>query len=104
MTRNPKFVVAAPGLRSSQSSTKVERALLYASFESSHVVDNALYQRNNGRHFTPTCKGIQLLTSFVVKAIPVSDGLALRQTIFFMQRLFPRVRGTRKRTSSSARP
>lgn len=52
------------------------------------VANNALYQRNNRRHLPTMCKGMQMLTSSIPKAIPVSDGLAL-ETNIRMQRLSP---------------
>lgn len=45
------------------------------------VANNALYQRNNRRHLPTVCKGMQMLTSSIPKAIPVSDGLALENNI-----------------------
>ena len=57
-------------------------ALLYAFFGSNHVVDNALYQRNDRRHLNLMYKGMRLLTSSIPKAVPISDGLALSKTTF----------------------
>jgi hypothetical protein len=54
------------------------------------VANNALYQRNNRRHLPTMCKGMQMPTSSIPKAIPVLDGLALENNIR-MQRLSPHV-------------
>lgn len=58
------------------------------SLDPAAVADNALYQRNNQRLVQAMCKGMQMLTSSIPKAIPVSDGLALENNIR-MQRLSP---------------
>ena len=75
-----------------KAAPRLGTVLLYASLGQATLADNALYQQNNRRHFPFVCKaskGMQMLTSSMPKAIPVSDGLASWENNIRMQRLSP---------------